>query len=504
MNVNLTTIAVLSVSSTQSACGHSANKAGGSDDATATSARDSDVTPNTAVNPSGDTDNGVNEKASTTSPTKESQASKSDDTQIEVSDKTGGKTNSDFKKVLKKHLKQDEAESDQNAGQNAAQSQTAVANDVSQTAQPGGLPVIQVEVMIPAQQSADVSASIQPTQIIPKTNRPVVQINQTDSQTSPSPSQTDQTATQTSQTVSQIPAQAVSVSLPQTQTVDNGVQVALQDTQGQAIQLDALPQTQIPVSDETQAQTQIQNSTNTAQVNEPTTRQMPQIFAVNQGHQQQQGREQTQPVSVQMPSINTNGQDVVSTTRKNTDNDTVKSDSEDVPVKSLQIDSDTPVATSNQDNLNFNANVVSTDSTNQTVSEQPKAQPVDLTSTTTSQNSNTSYVPIITTTAGQQAGKETTTHNNAQNKSGSNQQDTTLLTTDSRTTLSTVNGLAGEFNKAGIETVSLQDIVSQPQSKSQADSLSVQSLGLQAMTATNSRPCYRCPTCHCQSQRSNY
>jgi flagellar hook-length control protein FliK len=483
MNVNLTTIAALSVSSTQSACGHSANKTGGSDDAAAASARDSDVTPNTAVNPSGDTDNGVNEKASTTSPTKESQASKSDDTQIEVSDKAGGKTNSDFKKVLKKHLKQDEAETDQNAGQNTAQSQTAVANDVSQTAQPGGLPVIQVEVMIPAQQSADVSASIQPTQIIPKTNRPVLQINKTDPQTSQSPSQTDQTATQTSQTVSQIPAQAVSVSLPQTQTVDNGVQVALQNTQGQVVQSDALQQTQTPVSDETQAQ--IQNSTNTAQATEPTTRQMSQIFVVNQGHQQQQGREQTQPVSVQMPSTNTvNNQDVAETTRKNTDNDTVKSDSDDVPAKSLQIDSGTPVETSNQDKSNFNVNVVSTDSTNQMVSEQPKAQPVDSTSAATNQNSNTSYVPIITTTAGQQAGKETTTHNNAQNESGSNQQDTTLLTTDSRTTLSTVNGLAGEGNKAGIETVSLQDTVSQPQSKSQADSLSVQSLGLQAMTAT--------------------
>ena len=61
---------------------------------------------------------------------------------------------------------------------------------------------------------------------------------------------------------------------------------------------------------------------------------------------------------------------------------------------------------------------------------------------------------------------------------------TTLLTTNSRTTLSTVNGLAGGGNKAGIETVSLQNTVSQPQSKSQTDSLSVQSLGLQAMATT--------------------
>ena len=289
------------------------------------------------------------------------------------------KTNSDFNRVLKKHLKQDEAESDQNAGQDTAQSQTSVANDAGQTAQACSLPVIQVEVVIPDQQSAeDVSTSIQPTQIIPQTDQPVVQIDQTDLQTSQSASQTDQTATQTSQTVSQIPVQAISVSLPQNQTVDNGVQAAPQDTQGQIVQLDALQQTQIPVSDETQAQVQIQDSTNTAQAIKPTTPQMP---VINHGQEQQQGQEQTQPVPVQMTSTNTvNSQDVAGTTQKNTDNDTVKSD---VPVKSSQTDSGTPAVTSNQDKINFNANVVSTDSANQAVSEQPKAQSVDSSATTT-------------------------------------------------------------------------------------------------------------------------
>ena len=484
MNANLTTIAALSASSTQSACGPSAKKAGGSDDATATSARDSHVTPNTAANRTGDTDNGVNEKASTTSSTKESQASQSGNTQ--VSDKTGGKTNSDFKKVLKKHLKQDEAESDQNAGQDTAQSQTSVANDAGQTAQACSSPVIQVEVAIPDQQSAeDVSTSIQSTQIIPQTDQPVVQINQTDLQTSQSASQTDQTTTQTSQTVSQIPAQAASVSLPQTQTVDNGVQAATQDTQGQIVQLDALQQTQISVSDETQtqAQMQIQDSTNTAQATKPTTQQMPQISVINQGQEQQHGQKQTQPVHVQMPSTNTNSQDVAGTMQKNTDNDTVKSD---VPVKSSQTGSDMPAVTSNQDKINFNANAVSTYSANQAVSEQPKAQSVDLPAATTHRDSDVNYIATTTTTVGQQTGKETTTYNNAQNKSSSNQQDTTLLATDSRTTLPTVNGLAGEFNKAGIETVSIENTVSQPQSKSQTDSLSVQSLGLQAMATTTS------------------
>lgn len=465
MNVNLTTIAALSASSTQSACGYSANKAGGSDDAKATSAGDSQVTSDTATNCTGDTDNEVSRNASATSSTKESQASQTDDTQIKVSDKTGGKTNSDFKKVLRKHLKQDEAETDQNT----TQPQTAVANDVSQTVQAGSLPVIQVEVTTPDQQSADdVSTLIQPTQIIPQTDQPAVQINQTDSQTSQSASQTGQTTTQTSQP----PVQAVSVSLPQTQTVDNGVQVASQDTQGQVIQWDALPQTQIAVSEEAQAQ--IQNSTNTAQATEPTTQQMPQISVISQG----QG--QTQPVPVQMTSTGkVNSQDVAGTTQKNTDNDTVKSD---VPVKSLQTDSGTPAATSNQDNLNFNSNVVST---NQAVSEQPKAQSVDLPATTTNQNSDVSYVPATITTAVQQTGKATTTHNNAKNKSGSNQQDNPLLSTNSRTTLPTVNGLAGEFNKAGIETVSIENTVSQPQPKLQTDGLSVQSLGLQAMTTTS-------------------
>jgi flagellar hook-length control protein FliK len=462
MNVNLTTIAVSSASSAQSACGHSANKTGGPDDAQVTSAGDSQVTPDTATNRTGDTDNEVKDKASTTSSTKESQTSQAGDTQVKVSDKTGGKTNSDFKKVLKRHLKQDEAESSQIVGQDTTQSQTSVANDAGQTAQACSLPVIQVEVVIPDQQPAeDVSTSIQSTQ----TDQPVVQINQTD--------------LQTSQTVSQVPVQAISVSLPQTQTVDNGVQTALQDTQGQIVQLDALQKTQIPVFDETQAQ--VQDSTNTAQAIKPTTPQMP---VINHGHQQQQGQEQTQPVPVQMTSTDTvNSQDIAGKTQKNTDNDTVKPD---VPVKSSQAGSDTSAVTSNQDKSNFNANVVSTDSTNQAVSEQPKAQSVDLSATTTPRDSDASCVATTTTTAGQQTGKETTTHNNAQNKSSSNQQDTTLLTTDSRTALPTVNGLAGGGNKAEIETVSLQNAVSQPQSKSQTDSLSIQSLGLHAMAAAAS------------------
>ena len=617
MNVNLTIIAALSASSAQSACGHSTNRADGSDDAKATSAGDNQVVSDTATNHTGDTDNEVSNKASATNSTKESKASQTDDVPIKVSDKTGGKTNFDFKKVLKKCLKQDESESDHDAKQDTTQSQTSVANDISQTAQACSLPVIQVEVTAPDQQSAeDISTSIQPTQIIPQTNQPAVQINQTDSQTSQFVSQTDQTTTQTSQPVSRFPVQAVSVSLPQIQTVDNGVQAAPKDTRGQVMQLDALPQTQIPipVSDGTQAQAQIQDSTNTAPATEPTTQQMPQISAINQGHQQQQpvkdlstsiqptqiipqtdqpavqinqtdsqtsqsalqpdqtttqtsqpvsrfpvqavsislpqtqtvdssvqaapkdtqgqavksdasqqtqipvsgeaqvktqvqaqdstntapatepttqqmpqisainqGQQQTQPVHVQMTSTNTvYSQHVAGTAQKNTDNDTVKSD---VSVKSLQMDSGTPVATSNQDSHTFNVNVVSTDSTNQAVSEQPKVQ-VDLTSTATNQNSDTSYVPITTTAAGQQIQKGTTTHNNAQNKSGSNRQDNPLLSTNNRTTLSAVNGLAGEFNKAGIETVSPQNTVSQPQTKSQADSLSVQSLGLQAMATT--------------------
>ena len=259
---------------------------------------------------------------------------------------------------------------------------------------------------------------------------------------------------------------------------------SLQDTQGQAVQLDALQQTQIPVSDGTQAQAQIQNSTNTAQVTEPATQQMPQISVINQGQeQQQQGQEQTQPASVQMHSTNTNGQDIAGTAQKNVDNNTAKAD---LPVNLSQTDSNKPVVASNQDNINFNANVVSKDSTttNQTISEQPKAQSVNLPATTTNQNSDTSYVPITTTAVGQQTGKETTTHNNAKNKSGSNQQDNPLLSTSSRATLSTVKGLAEEFNKAGIETVSLQNTVSQPQTKSQTDGLSVQSLSLQAVTTT--------------------
>ena len=101
-----------------------------------------------------------------------------------------------------------------------------------------------------------------------------MQINQTDLKTSRSASQTDQTTTQTNQTASQLPVQGISVSLPQTQTIDNGVQAATQDTQGQIVQLDALQQAQTPVSDgETQAQ--IQDSTNTGQATEPTTQQMP-------------------------------------------------------------------------------------------------------------------------------------------------------------------------------------------------------------------------------------
>ncbi|MGA2678016.1 MAG: flagellar hook-length control protein FliK [Sedimentisphaerales bacterium] len=626
MNINLTTIVALSASSTQSAGGHSANKAGRSDDATATSAGDNQVASDTATNRTGYTDNEVSEKTSTASSTKESQASQSNDTQTKVTDKTGGKTSSDFNKVLKKRLKQDEAETDQDAEQDTIQSQTSVANDTSQTAQACSLPVIQVEVATPEQQqpAEDVSTSIEPTQIIPQTDQSAVQINQTDSQTSQSASQTDQTTTQTSQPVSRLPVQAVSVSLPQTQTVDNGVQVALQDTQGQVVQLDALQQTQISVSDEAQTKTQVQaqnltntaqatepttqqmpqisvinqsqdqwqpaedvstsieptqiipqtnqptvqinqtdlqasrsasqtdqttiqtsqtvsqipvqavsislpptqtvdnsvqtasqntqgqviqwdalpqtqiavldeaqaktqvqaqNLTNTPQVTEPTTPQMPQIPVINQGQeQQQQGQEQTQPVPVQMTSTSTvNNQDVAGTTQKSTANDTVKSD---VPVKSSQTDSGTPAVTSNQDKIDFNANAVLTYSANQAVSEQPKAQSVDLTSTIIHQNSDVSYVATTTTTVGQQTGKETTTRYNAQNRSGGNQQDNPLLTTDSRATLSTVNGLAGEFNKAGIEKVSLENTVSQPQSKSQTDSLSVQSLGLQAMTTT--------------------
>ncbi len=792
MNVNLTTIVALSACSTQPAGGHSANRAGISDDATATSAGDNQVASGTATNRTGDTDNEVSEKASTTSSTKEPQASQSDDTQTKVTDKTGGKTRSDFNKVLKKRLKQDEAETDRNAEQDTTQSQTSVANDAGQTAQACSLPVIQVEVAAPNQQqpAEDASTSIQRTPIIPQTDQPAVQINQTGSQTdqttiqtSQPASQTDQTTIQASQPVSQLPVHAVSVSLPQTQTVNNGVQVALQDTQGQVVQLDALQQAQISVSDEAQIQNstnavqatepttqqmpqisvinqgqeqqqgqeqtqpvpvqmsstntssqdvagttrkntdngtvksdvpvkssrtdsgtpaatsnqdkinfnanavltysanqadseqpkaqsvdltstttnqnedmsyvpitttmvdqqaqisvsdeaqiqdstnavqatepttqqmpqisvinqgqeqqqgqeqtqpvplqmsstntssqdvagttrkntdngtvksdvpvkssrtdssmsaatsnqdkinfnanavstysanqadseqpkaqsvdltstttnqnedmsyvpitttmvdqqaqisvsdeaQIQDSTNAVQATEPTTQQMPQISVINQGQEQQQGQEQTQAVPVQMPSTNTSSQDVAGTTRKNTDNDTVKSD---VPVKSSRTDSGTPAATSNQDKINFNANAVLTYSANQADSEQPKAQSVDLTSTTTNQNEDMSYVPITTTMVDQQAGKETTTHNNAQNKSGSNQQDNPLLSTNSRTTLPTVNGLAGEFNKTGIETVSLQNTVSQPQTKSQTDGLSVQSLGLQAMATT--------------------
>ncbi len=471
MTINLTTIAALSASSTQSGGGHSANKASGSDDATTTSAGDSQLASDSATNHAGDTDNEVSKKASTTSSTEESQASQADDTQTKATDKTSGTTSSDFNKVLKKRLKKDETETDQDAEQDTTQSQTSVANDASQTIQAGGLSVIQVEVATPDQQQSaeDVLASIQPDQVIPQTDQTTVQINQTDSQTSQSDSQITQTAIQASQTASQIPVQAVPVASSQTQIVDSSVQVASQDTQGQVIQWDALQQTQIPVSDE--AQTQIQDSTNTAQATGPTTQQMPVI---------DQGQEQTQSASVQMTSTNTvNSQDIAGATQKSTDNDTVKSD---VSVKSLQTDSGTPDTTSNQDNLNLNANAVSTYSTNQAVSGQSQTESVDLTSTTTNQNSDVSYVPAIATTAGQQAGKTTTSRNNAQNKSGSNQQDNSLLTADSRTTLSTVNGLAGEFNKAGIETVSLENTVSQPQSKSQTDILSVQSLNMQTMT----------------------
>jgi flagellar hook-length control protein FliK len=447
MNVNLTTIAVLSASSAQS--GHSANKAGGSDDAKTTSAGDNQITSDTATNRTDGTDNEV---------------SKTDDTEIKASDKTGGETNSDFKKVLKKQLKQDETETDQNAKQDTTQSQTSVANDAGQTAQAGSLPVIQVEVMAPDQQLAeDASTSIQPTQIIPQMGQPAVRINQTDSQTSRSASQTNKTTTQTSQPVSQLPVQAVSVSLTQTQTV----QVAPKDTQGQVVQLNALSQTQIVVSDEAQAQ--INDSINNAQATGPVIKQIPEISVINQG------QEQTQPVPVQMTSTGkVNSQDVAGTTQKSTDSDAVKSD---VPVKSSQTDSGTPVAASNQDNLNFNASVVSTN-------QAAKTESVDLTSTTTNQNSDVSYIPTTTTAAGQ-TGKATMPHSNAKNRSGSNQQDNPLLSTNSRAILSTVNGLAGEFNKAGIETVSIENIVSQPQTKSQADSLSVQSLGLQPMTNTS-------------------
>ena len=100
-----------------------------------------------------------------------------------------------------------------------------------------------------------------------------------------------------------------------------------------------------------------------------------------------------------MTSTNTNGQDIAGTAQKNVDNNTAKAD---LPVNLSQTDSNKPVVASNQDNINFNANVVSKDSTttNQTISEQPKAQSVNLPATTTNQNSDMSYVPITTTAVG--------------------------------------------------------------------------------------------------------